>query len=91
MSDRKRKLATIKDYKDLFQSPLGKKVLLDLCSVHNVFEPMLDENPTVMAQLIGEKNAVLRILKVLRTDMTKLNEEYEASEREKFAQLEREM
>lgn len=81
MATRKRNLATISNYKDLFTSPLGKKVLLDLCREHRVFDYYPDVDPHSLAMLQGERNVINRILAMLRINVTELNEQYEAEER----------
>jgi hypothetical protein len=65
----KKMLARISDYKKVFESPLGKKVLLDMMRAHKItsstFVPN-DINSTLLNE--GERNVVLRILAILKTN-----------------------
>lgn len=73
----KKSAATIKNYKDTFSSPMGKKVLLDLIRKHDVLEPYLDEDPLMLAQQNGARAVVLGILKMMRQDEGKLIADYD--------------
>ena len=52
-------------YRDLFNSPVGRVVLKDLCKAHSVFDGGFDTNSHINAFNSGERNVVLRILTIL--------------------------
>lgn len=68
----KRQLATVSDYKQLFRSPIGQKVLLDLVATHNVMAPIFNKDHSEMAFAEGERNVILRILNYLGTNVTEM-------------------
>lgn len=76
MSTAKRRVATIQNYKDLFNTPIGKKVLLDLCRTHGLLDYSLPESEIDLFHKTGEQAVVKRILAMLRVDMDELNKEY---------------
>lgn len=55
-------------YIDTFSSPHGKKVLLNLFHVHGMLTSTFSSDPMEMARKEGERNVILRILKVMKTD-----------------------
>jgi len=57
-------------YQDVFnlESPQVRTVLQDLCSAHSVFNGGFDPNPYLNAFSSGERNVVLRILTILKTN-----------------------
>lgn len=78
----RRQIATISNYRELFTTPLGKKVLMDMCRQHYIFGNNLEENPIILAQSMGEQTVIRRILAYMRVNLVELNEEYEQYERE---------
>lgn len=73
-------LARLKDYFDIFNSPQGQRVLNDMMRVHYVMNSTFDPNPAVMALREGERNAVLRIMTILKVDIPKLRERIQNDE-----------
>ena len=59
---------TIRAYQDVFNSdsPQAVKVLADMCEAHGVFNGGFNPDPHVNAFNSGERNAVLRILTILK-------------------------
>lgn len=57
-------------YQDVFdlESPQVKIVLKDLCGAHSVFDGGFDRDPYLNAFASGERNVVLRILTILKTN-----------------------
>ena len=53
------------DYQEVFNSPGGRRVLVDLMKRFHVLQPSYDRNPHETAFREGERNAVLYILTVL--------------------------
>lgn len=49
------------DYKDVFATPQGKRVLADIMAHGQVYAPIHSGNPTEMAYRCGERNLALRI------------------------------
>jgi hypothetical protein len=72
----KRSASIIKSYKDIFLSPVGQKVLMDLIRKHDVLEPYLDEDPLMLAQQSGARAVVLGIIKMLSQNEIKMIEDY---------------
>ena len=60
--------ATVEEYYNVFmQSPSGRKVLADMKNAHYYFSSTFDPDPHITALREGERNAVLRILTILKT------------------------
>jgi len=53
------------DYKDVFGTPQGKRVLADIMANGGVYAPIHSNNPTEMAYRCGERNLALRIATML--------------------------
>ncbi len=53
-------------YHQVFNSPQGQEVLYDLMATHSFINSTFDENPRKMMIREGERNAVLRILHILK-------------------------
>lgn len=49
------------DYKDVFNSPQGRRVLADLMAAARVFTPIHTTDPLTLAFHQGERNLALRI------------------------------
>lgn len=49
------------DYKDVFDTPQGRRVLADIMANGHVYAPIYSNNPTEMAYRCGERNTALRI------------------------------
>lgn len=61
--------ARVLDYKRVFGSQAGQRVLNDLIQSHGILHPLFDPTqPNVHIFREGERNVVLRILKKLNTD-----------------------
>ncbi len=79
----KRRLATIENYKEIFNTPGGKRVLWDLMQEHYVIAPTFDGCEALeMAYREGQRNVVLRILQLMKIDVRKLAEALEEREKE---------
>jgi hypothetical protein len=81
----KRQYAKLMDYKNVFSSASGQKVLDDMMSAHHVLNSTYSKSATREDVLIreGERNAVLRILTILKTSPGKLREMIEQNEERK--------
>ncbi len=75
---KKKKLDQVASYQALFNSPDGKKVLYDLMQVHHVIGSTFSKDTNEMMLKEGERNAILRILNILKIDPQKFLEEIEA-------------
>ena len=86
MADKKkaaeRKVAIVKAYKNLFGSPEGQLVLNDLMQTHGMMSSSFSGDSTQTVFKEGERNVVLRILTILKTNETQLRERIEAYARE---------
>lgn len=67
-------LARITDYKAVFGTPAGKRVLLDLMNVHGILAPMYNGDRVGFFIKEGQRTVVLRILNVLGIDEAQLRE-----------------
>lgn len=68
----KKYLAKVSDYKNVFTSAQGKRVLEDLCRNHFVFSTsFVKGDPYESARREGERLVVLRILTHLQIDLLK--------------------
>tara|TARA_Y100001963_G_C6617596_1_gene370095 strand:+ start:408 stop:677 length:270 start_codon:yes stop_codon:yes gene_type:complete len=61
------------DYKTLFESEAGKRVLYDLMKNNYILSPTYTTNINEMALREGARNVVLRILSILKIDVDKLD------------------
>lgn len=75
----KKYLETVEAYKQVFQSPAGEAVLLDLMKVHNILSNTYSGNVNDMLIKEGERNVVLRIIHLLKLDVKAI---YERIDRE---------
>ena len=55
----------IADYRAVFNSPEGKRVLADMCARYWVFGSILHTDAIVMAHREGERNTVLDVMRYL--------------------------
>lgn len=56
----------VQDYRELFDTERGKRVIADLMKNHYVLDSTFDPNPQELALAEGERNVVLRILSLLQ-------------------------
>jgi hypothetical protein len=56
-------------YQEVFRSPLGRKVLLDLMKSNHCLDTVFDQNPHVMAFMEGQRSVILRIFATLKLDI----------------------
>lgn len=87
----KRQLSRIADYKNVFGSAQGRRVLEDLCRNHFIFgTSFVKGDQYESARREGERLVILRILTLLKTDLVKLEkiiEEEHKNEHERSEQL----
>lgn len=60
------------NYQAIFSTPEGQKVLWDLMSTHHIIGSTFSKDTHEMALKEGERNVVLRILQILKIDVTTL-------------------
>lgn len=70
------------DYKVFFGTSEGKEVLYDLMKSSNMLQSSFSTDPYEMAFNEGQRNVVLRILTILKTDPMELKKFIEAREHE---------
>ena len=56
------------DYKAIFGSPVGQKVLTDILMKANVFSPIQPTEPLVAARMEGARHLALHIASFIRFD-----------------------
>lgn len=78
----KRYLGSIEDYKIVFESEHGKRVLYDLMQKHNVLKSTFSENPHEMAYKEGQRKVILDILSTIKFDVKALENEMKEKARE---------
>lgn len=59
-------------YQAIFNTPEGQKVLWDMMSNHHMIGSTFSKDTHEMALKEGERNVVLRILQILKIDVTSL-------------------
>jgi len=80
-----RAIARVKDYKQIFSTRAGKRVLADLIEVHYVLKPLFHPTNQHLSSLReGERNTVLRILSLLKMDPIKMREYIEEKQDERY-------
>lgn len=83
-----KKLATAQDYKDVFKSERGKRVLSDLMMIHKVTSSTVIFNqatgmmdPLMTAHREGERAVILRILQLMKLDLQEFKDRMEMAEK----------
>lgn len=77
---KKKQLQRVTDYKFIFKTTEGRRVLYDLMRAHNVMQTTYVANdPIAMAIREGERNAVLRILTILKMNPRQMERFIEAA------------
>ncbi len=66
--------ATVRAYKEVFESEAGKTVLADLMKSCHMVNSTFDKDPYETHYNEGARSVVLRIIKTTNTSMDKLNE-----------------
>lgn len=78
----KKQVARITDYKKVFESESGKRVLYDLMGTHFFLRTSFVKNdPYETALREGERNVVIRILQRLNMDSARLKEFIERADK----------
>ena len=68
-----RQVDIVIDYKTVFKSESGKRVFYDLMKNNYMLSPTYTANLHEMALREGARNAVLRIMSILKVDVDKLD------------------
>ncbi len=76
----RKSLVRIADYQQLFNSPIGKKVLHDLMKVHGFMRISHSEDSHDTAFREGERSVVVRILNILKMDLNQIEERIKSNE-----------
>ena len=71
----------VEDYREVFGTERGKRVLDDLLKQGHILTSAFDPNPYEMARLEGERNMVLRILALLKESPLKLTQRIDELEK----------
>lgn len=75
-----KRVQLVKDYKGVFETPAGRRVLYDLMSNHHIMSPTYVDGTTEGTLLReGERRAILRILNILKYDLKTLHERIESN------------
>ena len=69
-----KQLARYQDYNSVFNSPSGKRVLLDLMNKYSVLSPMYKGDVNELLVHEGQRKVILDILNILKIDVIKLKE-----------------
>jgi hypothetical protein len=69
-------------YKKVFSGPDGEAVLMDMMKAHHCLGTTFDGDVNKMLVREGERNAVLRLLSILKTDVQKFRERIDEYARE---------
>lgn len=64
----------MQDYQKTFSTEHGKRVLYDLIKEHHMMTPMMPADAFNLALKEGERNVVLRILTIIKTNPEKLDQ-----------------
>ena len=73
-----------RDYKEVFSTEAGKRVLKDLCDRCGVFSPISADNPHSMAWMEGRRESAMDILRTLAISEAVLMTLYEEMENERL-------
>lgn len=80
-SKAKRRIATLANYKQVFGTEIGKRVLWDMMQEHFILGHTFHDNPHEMSFREGQRNVVLRILNLIKLDTKLLLERLEEEDR----------
>lgn len=70
-----RRVQVVEDYQEVFNGPVGERVLAHLCKTCHMFEPtFVRGDPYESALREGERRVVLSIFKALKVDVSKLQQ-----------------
>ena len=69
-----RQLAKLSDYKKVFGTVQGKRVLWDLMKLHGMLQSSKPDNPNQMMFNEGGRNVIIGILQKVESDIPKLRE-----------------
>jgi hypothetical protein len=78
---KKKRINKSHQYKETFSTESGKKVLLDLMRTHYIASLSYSKEPMDMAFNEGQRSVVLRILKFVKEDVSKIEKYMEDIER----------
>jgi hypothetical protein len=78
----RKSLKKVADYHAVFNTPQGRAVLYDLMETHNVLRSTYTKDSGEALFKEGERNVVLRILTLVKTDMKQLIERIEEHEKQ---------
>lgn len=81
----KKQLGKPKDYKRVFNTDAGKRVISDLIDTHFVMRSTIAATPEMTAFNEGQRNVVLRILTLLNIDEEQMKKRIEESH--KYVQM----
>lgn len=81
MAKRRSEVERLQDYHTVFNTVAGKRVLNDLMKTHYVLNSTFNENQSVTFFREGERNAILRILTILKLDINNIRERIEKDEK----------
>jgi len=79
----KRQIATIQEYKHIFDSVAGKKVLNDLMRNFHIMGSGFDKDPYMHAFRAGEQNVVKYILMKMKQDTNAMLKRLDSAEQER--------
>lgn len=68
------------DYKTVFGSPIGKKVLTDILMKANLFSPIQPTDPVVAARMEGARHLALHIASFIRFDANEFVQSWKQTE-----------
>jgi len=71
-----------KDYKDVFSTEAGQRVLMDLVREGSFLQNTFKGDVNGMLLKEGKRNMVLYILSIIKTDLSKLLDAYERQSKE---------
>jgi len=79
LSHVKRQFATVRDFKDLFASDKGRRVLYKLMSHGHLLSPSWNKDPYQHAFNSGQRDTVMFILTTMKTNMRDLEKYIEGA------------
>ncbi len=80
----RKRISIVASYREVFNSPLGKRILYDLVQNHYLMSSTFSKDPMEMALREGERNCVLRILKMMNIKKEDLVKKLEEIENEQY-------
>jgi len=78
----RRRFTKINDFKKVFNTPEGQKVLLEICRFCHVYNTCFDIDPYKLSYFNGQRDVAMWIMDLLKTDLQQFVKQYEEAKKD---------